>query len=143
NKDKMAVYLAECRRMGVRVLSPDENDSRETFAAVNRDVRFGLTAIRHVGTNVVSAIASIRQEAGRYGSFTDFLDKSEIVVCNKRVIESLVKAGAFDSLGHSRMGLVQQHEAAVDAVTGIKRQQAMGQFDLFGGGDTEDGGSES
>ena len=132
NKDKMAVYLSECRRMGVRVLSPDVNDSRDTFTAVGSDVRFGLSAVRNVGTNVVHSICRVREEKGRYQSFTDFLDKSETLACNKRVIESLIKAGAFDSLGQTRMGLTQHHEAAVDAVIGLKRQQAMGQFDLFG-----------
>ncbi|KEI44450.1 DNA polymerase III subunit alpha [Saccharopolyspora rectivirgula] len=132
NKDKMAVYLAECRRMGIKVLSPDVNDSNDTFTAVGSDIRFGLSAIRNVGSNVVSSIIKVREEKGRYTSFADFLDKSEIAVCNKRVIESLIKAGAFDSLGHTRMSLAQHHEAAVDAITGLKRQQAMGQFDLFG-----------
>jgi DNA polymerase-3 subunit alpha len=132
NKDKMAVYLAECRRMGVKVLSPDVNDSRDNFTAVGSDIRFGLSAIRNVGTNVVASICQVREDKGRYTSFTDFLDKSETVACNKRVIESLIKAGAFDSLGHTRMSLVQHHEAAVDAVIGLKRQQALGQFDLFG-----------
>ncbi|MGW3472338.1 OB-fold nucleic acid binding domain-containing protein, partial [Saccharopolyspora sp. NPDC000995] len=84
-----------------------------------------------------------RQEKGRYTSFTDFLDKSEILACNKRVIESLIKAGAFDSLGHTRMSLVQHHEAAVDAVIGLKRQQAMGQFDLFGADTSEDSADAS
>ena len=143
NKDKMAVYLAECRRMGVKVLSPDVNDSRNTFTAVGSDIRFGLTAIRNVGSNVVTSICKVREEKGRYTSFTDFLDKSETVACNKRVIESLIKAGAFDSLGHTRMSLAQHHEAAVDAVIGLKRQEAMGQFDLFGGGSDGDGGSEA
>ncbi|GAB3682724.1 DNA polymerase III subunit alpha [Saccharopolyspora tripterygii] len=132
NKDKMAVYLAECRRMGVQVLSPDVNDSQDTFAAVDGNIRFGMSAIRNVGSNVVASIVSSREEKGRYTSFTDFLDKSEILACNKRVIESLIKAGAFDSLRHTRMSLSQHHEAAVDAVIGLKRQQAMGQFDLFG-----------
>ncbi len=140
NKDKMAVYLGECRRMGVKVLSPDVNDSGLMFTAVGSDVRFGLSAIRNVGTNVVHSIAKVREEQGRYTSFTDFLDKSETVACNKRVIESLIKAGAFDSLGHTRMSLTQHHEAAVDAVIGLKRQQALGQFDLFGG---DSGGGES
>src|SRR5690606_1895746 len=132
NKAKMAVYLAECRRMGIKVLSPDVNGSNDTFTAVGSDIRFGLSAIRNVGSNVVSSIIKVREEKGRYTSFADFLDKSEIAVCNKRVIESLIKAGAFDSLGHTRMSLAQHHEAAVDAITGLKRQQAMGQFDLFG-----------
>ncbi|GAA2345776.1 DNA polymerase III subunit alpha [Saccharopolyspora halophila] len=135
NKDKTAVYLSECRRMGIRVLPPDVNESSSGHAAVNGDIRFGLSAIRNVGSNVVDSIIKSREEKGEYASFTDFLDKIEITACNKRVVESLIKAGAFDSLGHSRMSLNQHHEAAVDAVIGLKRQQAMGQFDLFGGDD--------
>ncbi len=132
NKDKMAVYLGECRRMGVKVLSPDVNDSGAMFTPVGSDIRFGLSAIRNVGTNVVESICRVREEKGRYESFTDFLDSSEMVCCNKRVLESLIKAGAFDSLGNTRMSLFQHHETAVDAVVTLKRQQALGQFDLFG-----------
>ncbi|MFL6143468.1 MAG: DNA polymerase III subunit alpha [Labedaea sp.] len=135
NKDKSAVYLSECRRAGIKVLPPDINESGLRFAAVGTDIRFGLGAIRNVGANVVEAIIDTRRRKGAYVSFTDFLDKSELLCCNKRVIESLVKAGAFDSLGQSRLSLVQVHEEAVDAVVGLKRQEAMGQFDLFGGDD--------
>jgi DNA polymerase-3 subunit alpha len=140
NKDKSAVYLSECRRSGIKVLPPDINESVLRFAAVGTDIRFGLGAIRNVGANVVDSVIDTRSKKGAYVSFTDFLDKSELVCCNKRVIESLVKAGAFDSLGHSRLSLVQVHEEAVDAVVGLKRQEAMGQFDLFG--DFGDGGGE-
>jgi len=135
NKDKTAVYLSECRRMGIRVLPPDVNESVAEHAAVDGRIRFGLGAIRNVGSNVVDSIVKTRETKGRYTSFTDFLDKAEIVTCNKRVVESLIKAGAFDSLGHTRMALNQQHEAAIDAVIGFKRHEAMGQFDLFGGAD--------
>ncbi|MGQ0717046.1 MAG: DNA polymerase III subunit alpha [Pseudonocardiales bacterium] len=132
NKDKSAIYLAECRRMGIKVLPPDINDSDLYFAAAGCDIRFGLGAIRNVGANVVQSIIATRKKKGRFTSFTDFLDKVELVCCNKRTIESLIKAGSFDSFGHSRLSLVQVHEEAVDAVTGLKRQEAMGQFDLFG-----------
>ncbi|WP_373690086.1 DNA polymerase III subunit alpha [Saccharopolyspora gregorii] len=135
NKDKTGIYLSECRRMGIRVLPPDVNESVVGHAAVDGRIRFGMGAIRNVGTNVVESITKTRETKGRYSSFTDFLDKVEITACNKRVIESLIKAGAFDSLGATRMALTQHHEAAVDAVIGLKRQEAMGQFDLFGGGD--------
>ncbi|WP_374108066.1 DNA polymerase III subunit alpha [Saccharopolyspora sp. 6V] len=135
NKDKTGIYLSECRRMGIRVLPPDVNESVVGHAAVDGRIRFGMGAIRNVGTNVVESITKTREAKGRYSSFTDFLDKVEITACNKRVIESLIKAGAFDSLGATRMALTQHHEAAVDAVIGLKRQEAMGQFDLFGGGD--------
>jgi len=132
DKDKMAIYLSEARRMGVNVLPPDVNDSIGHFAPVGTDIRFGMGAIRNVGLHVVNAIVDARKTKGRFTSFADFLQKVEIVVCNKRVIESLIKAGAFDSLGHSRKGLLEQHEQAVDSVVGVKRQEANGQFDLFG-----------
>ncbi len=142
DKDKMALYLAECRRMGITVLPPDVNDSKANFSAVGDDIRFGLSAVRNVGTNVVNEIWRARDEKGRYASFPDFLDKVPASVCNKRTIDSLVKAGAFDSLGHTRRALNTIHEQAVDAVVGVKRQEATGQFDLFGG-DVDLGGGVS
>ncbi len=137
NKDKSAVYLSECRQLGIKVLAPDVNESSLRFAAVGTDIRFGLGGVRNVGANVVNSIIETRTRKGKYASFADFVEKSELVCCNKRVLESLIKAGAFDSFGHSRRALADVHEDAVDAVTGLKRQQAMGQFDLFGDGDTE------
>jgi len=135
DKDKMAVYLAEGRKMGIKVLPPDVNESALYFTPVGDDVRFGLGAVRNVGTNVVHSIVASRRAKGTYTSFPDFLQKSELVVCNKRVIESLIKAGAFDSLGHARRALLHHHEAAVDAVVSVKREEAHGQFDLFGAGE--------
>ncbi len=108
--------------------------------------RFGLTGVRNVGANVVDAIIRTREEKGAFTSFTDFLDKVPAVVCNKRTIESLIKAGAFDSLGHARRALLVVHEQAVDSVISVKRKEAEGQFDLFadfGGADAEDGMSFS
>jgi DNA polymerase-3 subunit alpha len=131
NKDKSAVYLSECRRLGIRVLPPDANESALRFTAVGDDIRFGLGAIRNLGAPVVESMIHTRTEHGKYTSFADFLDKSDLVVCNKRVVQSLVKAGAFDSLGQTRKAMVGVHEEAVDAVVQLKRQQAMGQFDLF------------
>ncbi|MCG8915727.1 DNA polymerase III subunit alpha [Actinokineospora sp. PR83] len=135
NKDKSAVYLAECRALGIKVLPPDVNESSLRFAAVGADIRFGLGAVRNVGANVVESIIATRAAKGPYASFADFVAKSELVCCNKRVVESLIKAGAFDSFGHHRRALFDVHEEAVDAVVGLKRQQALGQFDLFGGDD--------
>ncbi len=132
DKDKSALYLNECRKMGIKVLPPDVNESVATFAAVGRDVRFGLAAIRNVGTNVVEAIIAARKSKGGFTAFADFLRKVPLVVCNKRVIESLIKAGAFDSLGAARKGLVLVHEQAVDAVLDLKRNEAIGQDSLFG-----------
>ncbi|MFC3456631.1 DNA polymerase III subunit alpha [Amycolatopsis speibonae] len=138
NKDKSAVYLSECRRLGIKVLPPDVNESALRFAAVGGDIRFGMGAVRNVGANVVESIIKTRGEKGKYSTFTDFLDKSELVACNKRVIESLIKAGGFDSLGNSRLSMIQVHEDAVEAVVPLKRQEAMGQFDLFGFGGDDD-----
>ena len=132
DKDKSALYLAECRRMGIRVLPPDVNTSVATFSAVGDDVRFGLTAVRNVGANVVAEIVKAREAKGAFTSFADFLSKVPASVCNKRTIDSLVKAGAFDSLGHTRRALNAVHEMAIDSVVGVKRQEATGQFDLFG-----------
>ena len=141
DKDKSALYLGECRRMGITVLPPDVNSSSANFTAVGRDIRFGLTAIRNVGANVVDAVVATREAKDDFASFTDFLDKVPAVVCNKRTIESLIKAGAFDSLAPSRRALLLVHEQAVDAVVGVKRKEAEGQFDLFAdlGGDGDDG----
>ncbi|WP_460604286.1 DNA polymerase III subunit alpha [Jatrophihabitans fulvus] len=134
DRDKMALYLGECRRMGIKVLPPCVNSSAAMFTAVGTDIRFGLTAIRNVGANVVSAIVRGREgEQGPYVDFGDFLKKVEAVVCNKRTIEALIKGGAFDSLGHPRRGLMNVFEPAVDAVLDIKRNEANGQFDLFAG----------
>ncbi len=132
DKDKSALYLNECRRMGITVLPPDVNASAATFTPVGGDIRFGLAAVRNVGTAVVDAIVAARSTDGAFASFSDFLNKVPVNVCNKRVIESLVKAGAFDSLGHPRKGLVLIHEQAIDTVIDVKRNEAMGQDSLFG-----------
>src|SRR5215469_16582345 len=132
DKDKSAVYLNECRRMGITVLPPDVNASTAIFTPVRNDIRFGLAAVRNVGTAVVDAIIEARAGGGAFASFSDFLNKVPVNVCNKRVIESLVKAGAFDSLGHPRKGLVLIHEQAIDTVIDVKRNEAMGQDSLFG-----------
>jgi DNA polymerase-3 subunit alpha len=132
DKDKMAVYLAECRRMGIKVLPPDVNLSDSTFTPTGTDIRFGLSAVRNVGENVVSSVVATRRAKGAYADFADFLRKVDAVVCNKRTIESLIKAGAFDSLGHSRRGLMNVYEQSIDAVVDTKRAEAMGQDDLFG-----------
>ena len=106
DKDKTAVYLDECRRMGITVLPPDVNASDADFTPVGNDIRFGLSAVRNVGENVVASIVATRKAKGAFTDFADFLRKVDPVVCNKQIVESLIKAGAFDSLGHSRRGLI-------------------------------------
>ena len=133
SKDKAAIYLSECRRMGITVMPPDVNESRHMFHPVGTDIRYGMGAVRNVGANVVAGIIEAREEKGAYADFKDFLQKVPAPVCNKRTVESLIKAGAFDSLGHARRGLAEVHEKAIDAMVSIKKEEARGQFDLFGG----------
>ena len=144
DKDKSALYLNECRRMGIKVLPPDVNESDANFTSRGTDIRFGLSAIRNVGSNVVESILSTRRARGRFADFADFLTKVDAVVCNKRTVESLIKAGAFDSLGHTRRGLLAIHADAIDAVLETKRAEAIGQFDLFSalGDESSDDGAE-
>ena len=132
DKDKSALYLSECRRMGIQVLPPDVNESDAEYTPRGTDIRFGLAAIRNVGEGVVASVKSGRDSKGRYLSFGDFLAKVDAQVCNKKTIESLIKAGAFDSLGHTRKGLMAVYLEAIDSVIETKRAEAIGQFDLFG-----------
>ena len=141
DKDKAAVYLADCRKLGITVLPPDVNESGLNFASVGTDIRFGLGAVRNVGANVVSSLIATRRAKGKFTDFSDYLNKIDVAACNKKVTESLIKAGAFDSLSHPRKGLFLVHTDAVDSVLGTKKAEAMGQFDLFGGGGADDGGA--
>ena len=142
NKDKTALYLGEARRMGIQVLSPDVNESVYEYSAVGDVVRFGLGAIRNVGEAAVKDIIAERgTDRGRYVNFMDFIRRVPLTALNRRLVESLIKAGAFDSIDPNRRALFTVHEAAIDSVVGLKRKQAEGQFDLFA--DTEDGGAEA
>jgi DNA polymerase-3 subunit alpha len=121
--------------MGIKVLPPDVNDSDSDFTPRGTDIRFGLSAIRNVGTNVVASIVQTRTTKGRFADFSDYLKKVEAVAVNKKTVESLIKAGAFDSLGHDRKGLHLVHAEAIDACLDTKRAEAVGQYDLFGSDD--------
>ncbi|OJU72520.1 MAG: DNA polymerase III subunit alpha, partial [Microbacterium sp. 70-38] len=117
-KDKLAVYLNECRRMGIKVLPPDVGESIRYFAAVGEDIRFGLGAVRNVGANVVDAIVAARKDAP-YTSFHDYLARVPAHAANKRTVESLIKAGAFDSMGSTRRALLEIHEVAAEAAVDV------------------------
>ncbi|MEV4128562.1 DNA polymerase III subunit alpha [Nocardia sp. NPDC049707] len=138
DKDKAAVYLSDCRRLGITVLPPDVNESEQNFASVGKDIRFGLGAVRNVGANVVASIIQARKEKSKFTDFSDYLNKIDAIACTKKVTESLIKAGGFDSLGHPRKGLLLVHSDAIDAVMSTKKAEAIGQFDLFGGLDDGD-----
>jgi DNA polymerase-3 subunit alpha len=141
DKDARPKYLGTCRHMGLVVLPPDVNDSDANFTPSRaagegeRAIRYGLSAIRNVGEQVVHAIIDARRGKGRFTGFFDFCDKVDAGVLNKRVVESLIKAGAFDSLGHTRKGLLDIHEQHIDDVLARKRAEALGQFSLFSGMD--------
>ncbi|CAB4537713.1 MAG: DNA polymerase III subunit alpha [Actinobacteria bacterium] len=130
SKDKLGVYLNECRRMGIRVLPPDVNQSIDVFAAVGDDIRFGLAAIRNVGQNVVDGIVQTREP--QFTSFEDYLKRAPAIACTRRVVESLIKAGAFDSMSNTRRSLFAIHEEAIESVAVVKKEAASGQMDLFG-----------
>ena len=132
DKDKTAIYLAECRTMGVQVLVPDVNVSESDFIARGETIPFGLSAIRNVGAGLVAHIVAERDANGPFTDFYDFCERVDPMVLNKRSIESLIKGGAFDALGHPRKGLCQVFELIVDRVLERRRREAEGQFDLFG-----------
>jgi DNA polymerase-3 subunit alpha len=138
NKDQTAIFLNECRQLKLAVLVPDVNESESDFSvrrAVDDDgedaIRFGMSAVRNVGEGVVAQIVAAREEGGPFVDFYDFCDRVDPTVLNKRTIESLAKAGGFDSLGHPRQGLVHVFETILDTVIDRRRNEAEGQFDLF------------
>ncbi|CAN5138090.1 DNA polymerase III subunit alpha [soil metagenome] len=145
NKDRLSLYLHTCRTMAITVLAPDVNESLADFApgggGKSRQIRFGLSAVRNVGEQVVEAVVRARDRRGRFTDFADFCRKVDPAVLNKRTVESLVKAGAFDSLGHPRRGLLLVAESVVDQVLATRRAESEGQFSLFGGDEGAGGGA--
>ncbi len=125
-KEKSAIYLNESRRMGIKVLPPDVNESIAIFSAVGDDIRFGLAAIRNVGVGVVQAIREARESRGAFESFHDFIKKVPSTVLNKRTIESLIKGGAFDGLGQTRRALYDIHESVVESASRERRAEEHG-----------------
>jgi DNA polymerase-3 subunit alpha len=145
NLDKAAVYLNECRIMGIEVVVPDVNRSDSDFTPVidddNPSILFGLSAVRNVGEGLVAQVVAERKANGPYVDFYDFCDRVDLSVLNKRTIESLVKAGGFDSMGHPRQGLLMVFEGIIDLTLERRRKEAEGQFDLFASLEPETGGA--
>ncbi|HZU74716.1 MAG TPA: DNA polymerase III subunit alpha [Acidimicrobiales bacterium] len=144
DKDKTAVYLAECRARGIKVLVPDINLSDSDFVArpasepgAMGSIPFGLSAVRNVGESLVGMILEERSAKGPFTDFYDFCERVHPTVLNKRTVESLIKAGAFDSLGHPRKGLLMVFEQIVDRTLARRRERDMGVMSLFGS--AEDG----
>ncbi len=132
DKDRTALYLAECRTMGIEVAVPDVNRSDIDYAAADGGIAIGLSAVRNVGEGVAELIITERRKNGPYAGFQDFIDRVDTAVLNKRTVESLIKAGAFDGLGHPRKGLMLVFEQMLDTTISRRRAEEMGQFSLFG-----------
>ena len=136
--DKSAIYLADARKSGIEVRTPDINVSRSDFVALSADdeaariVSFGLSAIRNVGEGLVEQLLRERDENGSYESFHDFVERAPEQVLNKRTVESLIKAGAFDNLGHTRRGLLMVFERIIDTTIERRREREKGIMSLFG-----------
>src|SRR5262245_51506976 len=133
NKDQTAVYLNECRQVGIPVLVPDVNQSESDFAVRDGSIRFGMSAVRNVGEGLVQHIVAARDDGGPYQDFFDYCERVDPQALNKRTIESLIKAGAFDSLGHPRKGLLHVYEQIVDHTLARRRERDAGIMSLFGG----------
>lgn len=131
NADKMAAYIEECRRMGIEVLPPDVNESRESFTVAGDKIRFGLAAVKNVGQGAVEAIIQTRQKDGNFPSFSDFCRRLDTKVVNKRVLESLIKCGAFDSLGDRRAQLMGAVDSGLSLAQQSQRDRANGQMSLL------------
>ncbi len=142
NLDKAAIYLAECRTMGIEVLVPDVNRSVSDFTPVvhvdadtgkeQLSIVFGLSAVRNVGSGLVALLLAERDAHGPFADFYDFVERVDFQVLNKKTIESLIKAGGFDSLGHPRQGLLRAFEHIIDTTNARRRERDMGVMSLFG-----------
>ncbi|CAB4329913.1 unannotated protein [freshwater metagenome] len=146
NLDRAAIYLNECRQMGIEVLVPDVNISVSDFIAFDkpdgtRAIAFGMSAVRNVGEGLVGLMLAERDANGKFEDFFDFCDRVDVSVLNKRTIESLIKAGGFDSMGYSRKGLLGYFDRIIDDTVARRRKEAEGQFDLFSMADDDDDGA--
>ncbi len=130
--DKVGVYIEQCRKHNIPVLPPDINASKASFSVDGEAIRFGMAAIRNVGDNAIAAIVEAREKQGAFISLVDFCTKVDMRIVNKRVLESLIKAGAFDSLKAKRSQLLAVVEKAVDLAVARRRDRESGQLDLFG-----------
>jgi DNA polymerase-3 subunit alpha len=143
--EKAAVYLNECRTMGIKVLTPDVNVSRSDFVPARLDdgtevIPFGLSAVRNVGEALVEKLIAERDANGPFADFYDFCERVDTAVLNKKTLESLIKAGGFDSVGHPRRGLLAVYEQIVDTTIARRKERDQGVMSLF---DLGDGGGDA
>jgi DNA polymerase-3 subunit alpha len=136
NTDKVVIHMDECRTMGIGVLPPDANVSRFSFGVDGETIRFGLGAIKNLGQKAIETIVAAREQDGAFTSLVDFCRRLDLQLVNRRVVESLVKAGAFDSLSRPRAQLMAALDGAFEAGQRYQRERDQGQvsmFDLMGG----------
>ena len=139
NRDKIIKYMSTCKEMGINILPPDINESFKDFSISGENIRFGLAAVKNVGEAAIDSIISAR-EKGKFSSFMDFLTRTDLRKTNKRVIESLIKCGAFDSLGFKRRQLIQHYEEAMDEAQRRQKETQSSQSSFF---DQLDSGSSA
>ena len=139
NTDKIMGYFTECRDLGINVLGPDVNESQKNFAVVDEAIRFGLAAIKNVGEGAVESVIDIRSEGGPFTSFFDFCRRVDLRKVNKRMLEGLIKAGAFDSTGAKRSQLMTVLDQAVEDGATAQRERDLGQTTIFAASPTGEG----
>ncbi len=135
NSDKVAEYIAECRECGIALLPPDVNRSYDGFTVEEGGIRFGLVAIKNIGRGFIQALVRERDKNGPFASFQDFCERMfDCGDMNKRAVENLIRAGAFDTMGAYRSQLIQVYEKALDAIANSRKVNVEGQLDMFGMG---------
>ena len=130
---KVAYYIRYADEKGIQILPPDINESIDKFAVTGNRIRFGLSAVKNVGVNVIRSIVKSREEKGRFTDLEDFCSKIDITCINKRVVESLIKAGAFDCFGVYRSQLLDVYEKVLDGISNERKRNIEGQMSLFSG----------
>ena len=136
SSEKIAEYINECRSCGIQLLPPDINESGATFTVSGEHIRFGLVAVKGVGRTFVQSVLQQREQNGKFASFSDFCTRMFGPDLNRRMVENLIKCGAFDSMGYRRSQLLQVYGQILDNIADSNRRNLEGQFDLFGGGET-------
>lgn len=131
SNEKVAFYINACKKMGIEVLPPDINESHVSFTVVENKIRFGLAAVKNVGKGAIYSIISSRKEKGPFTGFVDFCQKVNLSDVNKRAVESMIKAGAFDSLGFKRAQLLNVYEKTIESVINDRKRNIEGQVSFF------------
>jgi DNA polymerase III subunit alpha len=131
NRDKIISHIGSCREMGINVLPPDINESMSDFSVIGENIRFGLAAVKNVGVGAIESIIVVRETGAPFKSIVDFCDRVDPRKANKRVVESLIKCGAFDSMGHKRRQLMNFCEEIMDKAQKRRRERVSGQANLL------------